>query len=70
MIKTTKVDKHKAMEVPYLATDGHQIILISEFCGDQCFGMVVEGDDVGKYSERWDLDNFRPFRGKITLKNK
>lgn len=69
MIKTTKTKPYTQMEPPCLVTDGTSIYLISEMVGDTGSGMVIDGEEVGRYSDSLDLEELKLYNGKVSLKN-
>lgn len=56
-------------ELPQLMTDGEAIILVTEFCGDNCCGIVISGDNIGDGPIDINISKLKIYNGKITLKN-
>lgn len=44
------------------------VLFISQKCGT-CLDVGHSNNELGEYSDYWDMDCFSPFDGEITLKN-
>jgi hypothetical protein len=69
MIITTQ-PKPKQHIYPWLGINAHNCIVL--FYADN-MGTVLRGEDsplgVGYHYALWDMDNFQPFNGTVTLEN-
>lgn len=66
---TLKGETEKGKEYPFIGVTNNEKLIV--IFSEEGIGIVIGGSDygLGHLSDDWSMNNFKPFKGTVTLEN-